>query len=90
MLKQLPMECMWIIYLCFLKYSFKYEHEYFIGNTDNDSHIHVDTPANICMFGLTDTQLSEMGSSSVFSFKTNKGNKTPDKFSKLNSLSASL
>lgn len=49
-------------------------------NVDNDSHLIVDTSAIIYIFGLTDTQLSEMWSSSSFRFKTNKGDITPEEF----------
>lgn len=49
-------------------------------NVDEDSHIIVGTSANIYIFGLTDTQLWEMWSSSGFSFKNNEENVTPEEF----------
>lgn len=64
----------------FLKYSFKFELKYFMVNVDNDSHLIVDTSAIIYIFGLTDTQLWEMWSSSGFRFKTNKGDISPEEF----------
>lgn len=40
----------------FKKYTFKFEHKYFIVHIDNYSHIIVETSANIYVFGFTDTQ----------------------------------